>query len=327
MQLHGGINKTTATIAEKYHWSRIKETVSDVIRNCTECKDIGKTPYVGAARKSGIGTSNALNAGVTTHATSSPAGAVTAQSATYPGSVNGDSTSREATSPGLRNDTKERVLELQDHQYSLVSALSPGSTSSPGFANPNDLSSVLPSQTLQNTVGTSAGLHRQHAAHHHDDSAHHHQQHAFHHSDGLRHGIFQDQQHHAHNQDHHHHHNQYQPIDPQIINQSSFDHYHTQDFQALLNATGDDDETMVPHQESDSVDRDLEMLIDHQDDDISSAMHDHVHGAGIGNAATGKTSSGEERTITIAPTMVGNGGDGEDRHRIVYDMEFTSGDV
>ena len=36
---HGGINKTTAAIAEKYHWVRIKETVSVAIRNCTECKD------------------------------------------------------------------------------------------------------------------------------------------------------------------------------------------------------------------------------------------------------------------------------------------------
>jgi GNAT superfamily N-acetyltransferase len=41
-QAHGGINKTTATIAERYHWSRIKETVSDVIRNCAECKDTNK---------------------------------------------------------------------------------------------------------------------------------------------------------------------------------------------------------------------------------------------------------------------------------------------
>ena len=38
-QSHGGINKTTASIAEKYHWVRIKETVSAAIRNCTECKD------------------------------------------------------------------------------------------------------------------------------------------------------------------------------------------------------------------------------------------------------------------------------------------------
>ncbi|CAK4022403.1 related to histone acetyltransferase Spt10 [Lecanosticta acicola] len=36
---HGGINKTTAAIAEKYHWVRIKETVSAVIRNCVDCKD------------------------------------------------------------------------------------------------------------------------------------------------------------------------------------------------------------------------------------------------------------------------------------------------
>ncbi|KAK5113495.1 hypothetical protein LTR62_003364 [Meristemomyces frigidus] len=37
---HGGINKTTASIADKYHWVRIKETVSAAIRNCPECKDI-----------------------------------------------------------------------------------------------------------------------------------------------------------------------------------------------------------------------------------------------------------------------------------------------
>ncbi|KAL8903339.1 MAG: hypothetical protein Q9207_003990 [Kuettlingeria erythrocarpa] len=36
---HGGINKTTATIAEKYHWVRIKETVSLVIKNCPDCKE------------------------------------------------------------------------------------------------------------------------------------------------------------------------------------------------------------------------------------------------------------------------------------------------
>ncbi|KAI1174760.1 hypothetical protein F4777DRAFT_589002 [Nemania sp. FL0916] len=41
---HAGINKTTSVIAEKYHWSRIKETVSDVIRTCEQCKDAGKSP-------------------------------------------------------------------------------------------------------------------------------------------------------------------------------------------------------------------------------------------------------------------------------------------
>lgn len=41
---HGGINKTTASIAERYHWVRIKETVSAAIRNCTECKDTQPKP-------------------------------------------------------------------------------------------------------------------------------------------------------------------------------------------------------------------------------------------------------------------------------------------
>lgn len=39
---HGGINKTTATIAESFHWVRIKETVSQVIRNCPECSEMNK---------------------------------------------------------------------------------------------------------------------------------------------------------------------------------------------------------------------------------------------------------------------------------------------
>ena len=46
-QGHGGINKTTATIAEKFHWVRIKETVSLVIKNCPDCKDTAaKAPTV-----------------------------------------------------------------------------------------------------------------------------------------------------------------------------------------------------------------------------------------------------------------------------------------
>lgn len=46
VQQHGGINKTTAMIADKYHWVRIKETVSLVIKNCGECKELGKAPVV-----------------------------------------------------------------------------------------------------------------------------------------------------------------------------------------------------------------------------------------------------------------------------------------
>lgn len=42
-QQHAGINKTTATIAERYHWRGIKDTVSDVIKACAVCDDGPRT--------------------------------------------------------------------------------------------------------------------------------------------------------------------------------------------------------------------------------------------------------------------------------------------
>lgn len=39
MQTHAGINKTTSQITEKYHWTRIKETVATAIKNCIECRE------------------------------------------------------------------------------------------------------------------------------------------------------------------------------------------------------------------------------------------------------------------------------------------------
>lgn len=46
MTNHGGINKTTSVVAEKYHWTRIKDTVAAAIKNCPECRDIGKDPQI-----------------------------------------------------------------------------------------------------------------------------------------------------------------------------------------------------------------------------------------------------------------------------------------
>jgi hypothetical protein len=82
--------------------------------------------------------------------------------------------------------------------------------------------------------------------------------------------------------DHHPHgHSVYQPIDPQIINQSSphdlgpFDQYHSPaDFQALLNATEDEGQ--------DVVDGDLAMLIEqHQDDDNVMGGTVDMEGMGV----------------------------------------------
>lgn len=46
LQHHAGINKTTAAIAVKFHWVRIKETVNRVIRDCPECKETLKVPPI-----------------------------------------------------------------------------------------------------------------------------------------------------------------------------------------------------------------------------------------------------------------------------------------
>lgn len=44
---HGGINKTTSVITEKYHWTRIKDTVATAIKNCPDCRgDAPKDPPI-----------------------------------------------------------------------------------------------------------------------------------------------------------------------------------------------------------------------------------------------------------------------------------------
>ncbi|KAF5680668.1 acetyltransferase [Fusarium circinatum] len=226
VQQHGGINKTTATIAEKYHWSRIKETVSDVIRSCVECKELGKTPNPGGARKA---------ASSNNHAGGRRGGANIGDHHAQP------------TSP-----PPTQILPLQEHNLvPTISHQSPDHDHSPSpYANPADISLIAPPQVLQ-------GSSMEHTLHSHSP-------------------MLQDPPtgHHPHD------HNLYQPIDPQIINEAShdpgpFDQYHSPaDFQALLNATED----VGP----DVVDRDLEMLIEHQDDDNVMDGTDGVDGMDLG---------------------------------------------
>lgn len=100
---------------------------------------------------------------------------------------------------------------------------------------------------------------------------------------------------------HSHDHSVYQPIDPQIINQTSphdltpFDQYHSPaDFQALLNATED----VVPT-EPDAVDRDLEMLIEHQDDDdvVDGTVSMSGIGMGVGTGTDDRGLEHKERSL------------------------------
>ncbi|KAJ3506332.1 hypothetical protein NM208_g16090 [Fusarium decemcellulare] len=275
VQQHGGINKTTATIAEKYHWSRIKETVSDVIRSCVECKELGKTPNPGGARKA------AANNGGRRSATSGGGGS--------------EHQVRAASPP-------TQVLPLQDHTImSTLSQPSPDHTPSP-YANPADISLIAPPHTLQ-TDSIDHTLHSHHDPHSHTHPhTHPHQHHPTHH----QHSPHQHPHHNPMLQDpptshHPHDHSVYQPIDPQIINQTSphdlapFDQYHSPaDFQALLNATED----VVPG-ESDAVDRDLEMLIEHQDDDdvVDGTVTMGGMGVGVGEGTEDRGLEHKERSL------------------------------
>ena len=320
-QMHGGINKTTATIAEKYHWSRIKETVSDVIKNCTECsKDSAKPLSAANLRRiaaNGGGTNANTNGTNNIHNVISSAGVSNGLNGT--GATAGPAVGEdEMAQDGAELETQARVLALQDHTFAMPTLSQPTSSSSPAYANPSDLSSITPSQTLQNPGDDHLSHHH---GHHHDEHNHHHPEHTFHHPDGLMHDPEQQQQEHLHH--HHHQHDEYQPIDPQIIDHPTFDHYHTHDFQALLNATEDDDN--LRQAENDAVDRDLEMLIDPHDDDMSDGMHDH-HSDAMTDSMVGKTAAGEGNGSTAAGT--GTGGsradDDDGNEEMVYDVGFGS---
>ncbi|KAK2014368.1 hypothetical protein LZ32DRAFT_195280 [Colletotrichum eremochloae] len=151
---HGGINKTTATIAEKYHWSRIKETVSDVIRNCVECKELSKMPAPGG-NGGARGRAAAMAAAAAAAAASSPASISTSISNTTlpnPSFVNTSA----STPPPLAADvnTANRVLALQHHH---LSPLSPPRSSPYG-----EVASIPPSHTLRDPSASPLPRHPHH---------------------------------------------------------------------------------------------------------------------------------------------------------------------
>lgn len=306
---HGGINKTTAIIAEKYHWSRIKETVSDVIRLCSQCKELGKAPT--GNNGSGGATNGASGSDVTTSATKASSQGSKSAKATTPivGTKRSRSptpeTSNKSASPRSAADSHprqastaadtnrssssgsgsgtvlptNRVLGLRSHHTN--STLLPGTLSSASenplvhnntaaaaplqgpYANPSDISVIRPSQTS--------------LLHNHDHSPDHEHDHHNHHHTATASTSRPD--------------DVYQPIDPQIMNHGAgagsgddalhaFDSYHPHsDFQALLHATGDDDDdddgvaaaaaeaAAREEKERAAVDRDLEMLISHGEED------------------------------------------------------------
>jgi hypothetical protein len=58
---HGGINRTTASIAERFHWLRIKDTATLAIRNCEACsRTAGGGNGNGGTAPAAAGTGNVL---------------------------------------------------------------------------------------------------------------------------------------------------------------------------------------------------------------------------------------------------------------------------
>lgn len=136
---HGGINKTTATIAERYHWSRIKDTVSDVIRACTECnegkdkdkdKDTAKvSASVVVGRSTTINPRNSVNASTVPPSNSRPA--VSNSSILAP---------PRASSPEIMSN-EDHVLRYIDNDSSLTQPSLPSAGLDMGQNDP-DLSAI-----------------------------------------------------------------------------------------------------------------------------------------------------------------------------------------
>lgn len=263
LQQHGGINRTTASIAERYHWSRIKETVSDVIRNCTECKELGKTPNNSASSTTGTGASNGVAAGAALGA-SVHNGVVLSEVQSNNASLQRTSSnSGECLSTSHQSLLSVRPGESRPFLATALNAPSPPSdmqesnqyppTSIPSsmtstvngvdelmhqtpkpdqhavstYAITSDLSYADPaSMTIMSpseTLHTSSNLTDTHSPMLQDQS----------HGNSL-HTAYHNGHHHHHHHHHHHRHNETshlsmsdydQPIDPQIISQPSSHHH------------------------------------------------------------------------------------------------------
>lgn len=284
-QQHGGINRSTATIAEKYHWSRIKETVSDVIRACAECKESSKPVsslvYGNAISQKKPSTPNktpATAALPVVHATN-PSTTVTAS--IPPAPVLPAIANIVAASAAGGNET-DLDLELDRHQM-------PRFPATPYAVHHDDMSVDYPAQTLHTPTDSPVP---QHTSLPRDQR---------HHDPIIRHSHTK-----SHQQPRHTPISfsealplplSYQPIDPQIINHpsSSYAHHHSAHLQHHHDAytsyhnhhSAGDAETntfqdllTVGHHshgeevDDDAVDRDLDMMLMEQHDDDGSASMD-----------------------------------------------------
>lgn len=117
---HGGINKTTAAIAEQYHWVRIKETVSAIIRNCSECKETpSRIPSQPAERQGRDFATSTMPAGASKTSQTVVAGADSPSRDQYAG-VSATPSSLHSRSQSTGSQLASRVGE--EHAYRTQAA-------------------------------------------------------------------------------------------------------------------------------------------------------------------------------------------------------------
>ncbi|KAI2624528.1 hypothetical protein GGS21DRAFT_541253 [Xylaria nigripes] len=154
---HAGINKTTSVIAEKYHWSRIKETVSDVIKTCEQCKDLAKTTSVQNQNQNQIQTQTQTQTQNLNQSQPAAQPEVCSgvsrrfhdvnETRSLPCSTAGDLMASQAPSISDHHgmEAARRILDLHPavhdaHQHDLASHLV---TNSNPYAHPSDITSLL----------------------------------------------------------------------------------------------------------------------------------------------------------------------------------------
>ncbi|EFX03353.1 histone acetyltransferase [Grosmannia clavigera kw1407] len=128
LQQHAGINKTTATIAERYHWTRIKDTVSDVIRNCTHCKEPAK---IAASLPQNI-----------------PAAAAAAPPVSNPMSSSSVPSAGPAAAPTLLSSAISSGAATTSSTTASSSASASACTSASSSISPSSIATVVPSSTV-----------------------------------------------------------------------------------------------------------------------------------------------------------------------------------
>ncbi|KAI5863652.1 hypothetical protein GGS23DRAFT_508948 [Durotheca rogersii] len=289
---HAGINKTTATIAEKYHWSRIKETVSDVIRMCDQCKESGKIPSVPntASYRRPIVNSDRATAGSSVDPLSPEPSPVLGTGVCGNG-AEGTGRVLELQAPAPAHNDLPPLLgpaNPYEHHSDISSLLNPPPMQSSHDAgllshhHHHQHHPLLPSQLHHDSAATLASLHEavdmyhpidpqmiSQAAHHHSVSHHHHHPHLF---DPFHTNPRDTIPHHSSHSAHHSlsGHEPYSPHDPHIV--SSLHAIH-----ALSHDPSFDTPMHHHHHNHHRHDPDSFQALLHDESDLDPTSHHHNH--------------------------------------------------